>query len=70
MTIIEGKHSRIGAYQAMDMTLASILGYRSAYQGNIPLEVPDFRREEMRKKYENNHWSPDPQVNTRRITYH
>ena len=58
--IIESKHPSIDVYQAMDMTLPGILGYRSAYNGNIPLEVPDFRKEEVRKKYENDHWSPDP----------
>ncbi|MCX7917054.1 MAG: hypothetical protein N2589_02880 [bacterium] len=45
---------------AMDMTLPGILAYRSAYSGNICLEVPDFRKEEVRKKYENDRWSPDP----------
>ncbi len=24
------------------------------------MEVPDFRKEEIRKKYENDNWSPDP----------
>lgn len=42
------------------MTLPGILGYRSACNGNVPLEVPDFRKEEIRKRYENDHWSPDP----------
>jgi len=58
--IIESKHPPIDVYQAMDMTLPGILGYRSAYNGNIPIEVPDFRKEEVRKKYESDHWSPDP----------
>jgi len=31
-----------------------------ACKGNIPLEIPDFRKEEVRKKYENDRWSPDP----------
>lgn len=59
-TIIEGKHPPIDVYQAMDMTLPGILGYRSACKGNISLEVPDFRKEEVKKRYENDHWSPDP----------
>jgi len=58
--IIQNKKPPIDVYQAMDMTLPGILGYRSACQGNVALDVPDFRKEEVRKKYENDHWSPDP----------
>jgi len=58
--VINDKPSPIDVYTAMDMTLPGILGYRSAVEGNIPLEVPDFRKEEVRKKYENDVWSPDP----------
>jgi len=58
--IINEKPSPIDVYTAMDMTLPGILGYRSAVEGNTPLEVPDFRKEEMRRKYENDVWSPDP----------
>ncbi|HRR95219.1 MAG TPA: Gfo/Idh/MocA family oxidoreductase [Candidatus Ratteibacteria bacterium] len=50
----------IDIYKAMDMTLPGILGYRSALSGNIPIEIPDFRKEKERKKYENDNWSPDP----------
>lgn len=58
--IIRKTSPSIDVYLAMDTTLPGILGYRSALQGNIPIEVPDFRKEEIRKKYENDHWSPDP----------
>lgn len=58
--IVKGEKSPIDVYQAMDMTLPGILGYRSALQGNVPLAVPDFRNENVRKKYENDDWSPDP----------
>lgn len=51
---------KIDVYKAMDMTLPGILGYRSALSGNIPVEIPDFRKESVRKKYENDNWSPDP----------
>jgi len=50
----------IDVYKAMDMTLPGILAYRSALSGNIPLVIPDFRKETERQKYENDHWSPDP----------
>lgn len=59
-SIRKNKKPPIDVYQAMDMTLPGILGYRSACQGNTTLEVPDFRKEEVRKDYENDHWSPDP----------
>ncbi|MBC7326638.1 Gfo/Idh/MocA family oxidoreductase [bacterium] len=59
-SIIKGEKPPIDVYMAMDMTLPGILAYRSAYMGNIPIEVPDFRKEEVRKQYENDHWSPDP----------
>ncbi len=59
--ILQAKPSPIDVYQAMDMTLPGILGYRSALGGSVPLEVPDFRDEKVRVKYENDHWSPFPQ---------
>jgi predicted dehydrogenase len=59
-SIINETPSPIDVYTAMDMTLPGILGFRSAVKGNVPLEVPDFRKEEVRKKYEDDRWSPDP----------
>ncbi|HOK55903.1 MAG TPA: Gfo/Idh/MocA family oxidoreductase [bacterium] len=59
-SIIKDEPPPIDIYTAMDMTLPGILAYRSACSGSIPLEVPDFRKEEERKKYENDRWSPDP----------
>ncbi len=50
----------IDIYKAMDMTLPGIIGYKSALSGNLPLEIPDFRKESVRKKYEKDNWSPDP----------
>jgi predicted dehydrogenase len=58
--VINKKEPPLDVYMAMDMTLPGILGYRSALSGNASLEVPDFRKEEVRKYYENDHWSPDP----------
>ena len=58
--ILEGRPPPIDVYRALDMTLPGILGFRSAYEGNIPLEVPDLRLEGARARYENDHWSPDP----------
>jgi len=58
--ILKNKKTAIDVYMAMDMTLPGILGYRSALGGNVSLEVPDFRKEKIRKQYENDNWSPDP----------
>jgi len=58
--VVNKKKSPIDVYRAMDMTLPGILGFRSALNNNATIEVPDFRNESVRKKYENDHWSPDP----------
>lgn len=55
-----GKEYAIDVYQAMDMTLPGTLGYRSIYEGNIPLEVPDLRDKAIRDKYRNDVWCVDP----------
>ena len=57
---VNNKKSPIDVYRAMDMTLPGILGFRSALNNSAALEVPDFRKESVRKKYENDRWSPDP----------
>jgi len=56
----DGGPPPIDVYRGLDMTLPGILGFRSAYEGNIPLEVPDLRDEGTRRRYEHDHWSPDP----------
>lgn len=66
-SIIKQERPPIDVYKAMDMTLPGILGYRSALSGNIPVEVPDFRKEKIRKKYEKDDFSPDPYDKNRKI---
>lgn len=34
--------------------------YDAASVGSAPLDVPDFRLEEARLQYEDDHWTPDP----------
>lgn len=48
----------LNVYRALDMTLAGIQGWRSCLARGAPMEVPDFRRESVRRQYENDHWSP------------
>ena len=47
-------------YSATVMASVAILGHRSVLEGGKPYEVPDFRCEEWRVKYENDTASPFP----------
>ena len=55
-----GKENAIDVYQAVDMTALGILGYRSIWERNIPLEVPDLRDKAVREKYRDDNWCVDP----------
>jgi predicted dehydrogenase len=59
-SIRENKAPYLDVYTGVDMTLVGIMGYKSALQNGQPVEIPDFRNEEVRKKYENDHFSPYP----------
>jgi predicted dehydrogenase len=52
----------IDVYQALDMGIPGILAYRSICNGNIPVEVPDFRDKSIREKYRNDNWCTDPKI--------
>ena len=41
----------VDVYQALDMALPGILGYRSILGGNIPIEIPNFRSVRARIQY-------------------
>lgn len=56
-----GKQQYFDVYRGGAMSSVGILAWESALQGGIPVEVPDFRDEAVRKKYEDDHWSPLPQ---------
>ena len=51
----------MNVYRALDMTLVGIQGWRSCLANGTPFEIPDFRRESVRAKYENDDWSPMPE---------
>lgn len=57
----EGGDECIDIYTALDMALPGVLAYRSILQGNIPIEVPDFRDKAAREKfrYDNKTTSPN-----------
>ena len=45
-------------HSAITMSSVAILGHRSMLEGGTPYDLPDFRREEDRVKYENDRLSP------------
>lgn len=45
-------------YFATRMASVAILSHRSVLEGGVPYDIPDFRNEEDRKKYENDTESP------------
>ena len=47
-------------YTACAMSAVAILGWRSVLNGNIPYDIPDFRNEEERSKYEQDRQFPFP----------
>jgi hypothetical protein len=55
-----GGEECIDVYQALDMGITGILAYRSILNGNIPMEVPDFRNPVNREKYRDDHYSTNP----------
>jgi len=53
--ILEGKQPEhpFDLYSATVMSSVAILAHRSMLEGGMPYDIPDFRREEDRKKWEN-----------------
>jgi predicted dehydrogenase len=47
-------------YRGVACSIVGILAYRSALAGSNTVEVPDFRRREVRGAYRDDHWNPDP----------
>lgn len=56
--IRENKKPFFDVYRATTMASVAILAHRSMLQFGVPYDVPDFRREEDRVKYENDKLSP------------
>ena len=52
----------IDVYEALDMFLPGLLAYKSVFEGNKPIEVPDFRDKSVRERYRNDRWCVDPEV--------
>ena len=56
--IREGKKPVFDEYFATAMASVAILGHRSLLEKGVPYDIPDFRNEEDRKKWENDYTSP------------
>ena len=56
-----GEQPYLDVYRGIDMSIAGIQAWRSALNDSAPMEIPDFRRESVRKKYAKDDWSPDPE---------
>ncbi len=54
----ENKKPPFDVYFATTMASVAILAHRSILNGSIPYDIPDFRKEEDRKKYENDNETP------------
>jgi predicted dehydrogenase len=55
-----GEQPYLDVYRAIDMTICGIQGWRSALADGESVEIPDFRKESVRRRYAKDHWSPDP----------
>ncbi len=53
-----GTQPVMDVYFAVDTASVGILGHRSMLQMGMPYDIPDFRKEEDRAKYENDHLTP------------
>ncbi len=58
--IVTGEKPLIDVYDALDMSVIGIQGYRSVLDNSNSYEIPDFRDKSMRDKYRNDNWNPDP----------
>ena len=56
--IREGAHPFFDVYCATTMASVAILSHRSILEGCAPYDIPDFRLEADRIKYENDHITP------------
>jgi predicted dehydrogenase len=59
--IRSGKQPFLDVYRGVAMSSVGILAWKSALRDGAPFEVPDFKKESERKRYENDRWSPWPE---------
>jgi hypothetical protein len=58
--IKEGKQPQhpFDIYSAINMSSVAILAHRSMLEGGVPYDIPDFKQEADRAKYENDRLTP------------
>ena len=56
--IREKRQPEMDVYFATTMSSVGILGHRSLLEFGVPYDIPDFRKEEDCRKYENDHLTP------------
>ncbi len=56
--IRENKRPEFDVYFATTMASVAILSHRSLLERGVPYDIPDFRKEEDKLKYENDHLTP------------
>jgi len=56
-----GTQPYLDVYRGVQMSIVGVLAWKSALEGGAPMDVPDFRKEEERKRHEEDDWSPDPE---------
>ena len=55
-----GEPPYLDVYKGIEMSIAGILAWKSVLADSSPVDLPDFRKESVRKKYAGDDWSPDP----------
>lgn len=58
--IRSGRPPFLDVYRGVAMSSVGILAWKSALEDGQPFDMPDFKKESDRKRYENDHWSPWP----------
>jgi len=58
--IRSGRPPFLDVYRGVSLSSVGILAWKSAMADGKPYDVPDFRKERERKRYENDRWSPQP----------
>ena len=58
--IRSGEQPFLDVYRGVAMSSVGILAWKSALEDGTPFEVPDFRDEEARRRFADDHWNPWP----------
>ncbi len=59
--IRSGRPPFLDVYRGVAMSSTGIMAWRSALANGCPITIPDFRKEETRQAFADDHWSPFPE---------